>query len=387
MIRARRALIGIVLAAALALAPLIGGSSASAASLRPAAVAGSTTPTAASAAPCTYEWPAGLGSCTSQEPAVNLESLSEGDTSACSFAGTVAWGDGTQQTFTFAGAADGTVFHFASHTYQNVAKTYSISVTDAATGPCTWGDFTVSFTYSPGQTTQPSQCTKGYNEPTSWNTGESPSPVKGISKYDEPLNVIISACSTVPLGTIRSAMTDWDAALPTTLVTIRHATFDCVSPETANVTGLGYVTMNQAWRYEGCLEGNTLSVAGLENHVRFWAQPVAGHQNVAWFATASYETACVSVNGILYPFANEEGLLSPHFFHCIDGGKGSYDADGYNRGAKDFAHDVVLAAQQKDWKVTETTITRPVNSNPGKNVGEDGVQYNGTVYVLTVTKP
>jgi hypothetical protein len=73
-----------------------------------------------------------------------------------------------------------------------------------------------------------------------------------------------------------------------------------------------------------------------------------------------------------------------HFFHCVDGGPGSFDTDGYDRGAKDFAHAVVLAAQQKGWKITEATVTRPVAED--HNVGEDGVKFNGTVYVLTVTR-
>ena len=89
----------------------------------------------------------------------------------------------------------------------------------------------------------------------------------------------------------------------------------------------------------------------------------------------------MSIDGKLCPFANEEGRLSLDFFHCVDGGQGSFDTDGYDRGAKDFAHDVALAAGQQGWRVTEDTITRPIT---GGNVGEDGVPFDGTVYVLTV---
>jgi serine/threonine protein kinase len=99
------------------------------------------------AQPCAFEWPAKLSGCSSSDPAVKVESLSEGDTSGCSFGGTVNWGDGKAENFSFDGAQDGTVFDFANHSYQ-AKGTYTISVSDQVlSGFCTWGDFTVSFTY------------------------------------------------------------------------------------------------------------------------------------------------------------------------------------------------------------------------------------------------
>jgi hypothetical protein len=92
----------------------------------------------------------------------------------------------------------------------------------------------------------------------------------------------------------------------------------------------------------------------------------------------------VSKDGKLYTFASlDANPITGTVFHCVDGGQGSLDTNGYDRGAKDFAHDVVLAAGHKGWKVTQKTITRPL---AGGNVGEDKVPFDGTVYVLTVTR-
>ena len=154
------------------------------------------------------------------------------------------------------------------------------------------------------------------------------------------------------------------------------------------MAGHGYVTQDVAWRLSGCLKGNVLSLVGLENHVRIWNQPSKeGDSFGAWFIAASYETACVSIKGKLYTLFDEGSHITSdmHFFHCIDGGPGSFDTNGYDRGAKDFAHEVVLAARQWNWNVSEKKITRPITG--GHDVGEDGVKFNGTVYVLTVTLP
>lgn len=113
------------------------------------AQAAPSTVSASAAGQCSFMWPSQLQNCSSAVPAVKVESLSEGDTSGCSFGGTVRWGDGSQEDFSFNGAANGTVFDFADHTYK-AQGTYPISVSDQVlSGFCTWGDFTVSFTYQP----------------------------------------------------------------------------------------------------------------------------------------------------------------------------------------------------------------------------------------------
>jgi len=237
-------------------------------------------------------------------------------------------------------------------------------------------------------TCPPPKCTKPYEQPVSWNTERVTSPVPGLADYIEPINVIISACSTVPLSDIQAALGHWSTVSDTTDITFHTFRIACISQEKANVAGRGYVTQNVAWRLGGCLGGNVLSVAGLENHVRIWNQPAKeGDSFGAWFITASYETACVSLNLKLFTLSSKDKhpTSAMKFWHCVDGGPGSFFSDGYDRGAKDFAGDVLAAAHAWNWNVSEHKITRPISG--GHDVGEDGVKFNGTVYVLTVTLP
>ena len=231
-------------------------------------------------------------------------------------------------------------------------------------------------------------CTAPDQKPASWDTARVASPVPGLSGYVEPLNVIVSACSTVPLSDIQAALGDWSTVSDTTSISFHGFHVPCISPEKADVAAHGYETQAAAWRLQGCLAGNVLSLTGAENHVRIWNQPSReGDSFGAWFLTASYETACVSSKGKLYTLSSVLKHLSSSMklYHCIDGGPGSKGTDGYNRGAKDFANAVAASARAWGWNATVQTITRPVPS--GQNVGEDGVKFNSTVYVLTVTLP
>jgi hypothetical protein len=234
-------------------------------------------------------------------------------------------------------------------------------------------------------TASTSKCTKPYSQQASWDTERVASDVPGIADYTEPINVIISACSTVLLSDIQAALGNWDTISPT-WDDVDGLHFKCISPEKADVAGHGYVTENVAWRLDGCAWGNALSLVGTENHVRIWNQPAEDSSVGAWFVTASYETACLAVNLKLFTLKSEEKHVksSMKFWHCVDGGPGSFGSDGYGRGAKDFANAVVGAARRQGWNVSEKTITRPITG--GQDVGEDGVKFNGTVYVLTVTK-
>jgi hypothetical protein len=231
-----------------------------------------------------------------------------------------------------------------------------------------------------------SRCAAGYRQPASWDTGKTVSKTAGIADYVEPLNVVVSACSNVSLSAIQAALEDWDTVYATTVVSLEHVHVACISAEKADVTGHGYVTQQQSWRYQGCAGGNALSLSGRESHVRLWNQPVPGRPYGAWFIAASYETACASVDGKLYPLAGKGShpAKGASVFHCVDGGPGSDGTNGYDRGARDFAGDVVRAARQKGWTATEKTVTRAIAS--GQDAGEDGATFTDTVYVLSVTQ-
>jgi hypothetical protein len=237
-------------------------------------------------------------------------------------------------------------------------------------------------------TCPPPKCTKPYEQPASWDTERVASPVPGIAGYIEPINVIISACSTVPLSDIEAALGNWSTVSDATSVTFHSFHFKCISPEKADVAGRGYVTQDAAWRLKGCVGGNVLSVTGLENHVRIWNQPSKeGDSFGAWFITASYETACVSIGGKLYSFFDKGSHITSdmHFFHCVDGGAGTLHTNGYDRGAQDLTDAVAAAAHAWNWNVSVHAITRPISD--GQDVGEDGAKFDSTVYVLTVTLP
>lgn len=112
-----------------------------------------------------------------------------------------------------------------------------------------------------------------------------------------------------------------------------------------------------------------------------------------WFMTASFETLCVSSDGHLKPFLGTDGYFnigSP--IHCVDDGPGSYGSDGYNRAAKTFAQEIADAARNQGWSVEERIDSRPIATVEvnGKKEridhGEDGVKFNGEVYVLTISQ-
>ena len=236
-------------------------------------------------------------------------------------------------------------------------------------------------------TCKPTKCTTAYEQPTSWDTQRVDSDVPGIDDYIEPLNVIISACSTVSLSEIEGALGNW-STVHSTWQDVDGLHFKCISSENADVAGHGYVAETVAWRLHGCAWGNGASLIGTENHVRIWNQPSKESGSPgAWFITASYETACVGINLKLFTLKSEDKHIKKamKFWHCVDGGEGSFGKNGYNRGAKDFAADVAAAAKHWGWNVTVKTIDRPIPDR--KNVGEDGVEFNGTVYVITVKLP
>jgi hypothetical protein len=233
---------------------------------------------------------------------------------------------------------------------------------------------------------QEKNCTADYCDPADWDTALASTPLTQIPAFTEPLNVIISARSTVSLAQLQQALGNWKTVSTATTVSVTGIHIKCISSESADVTGGGYDPQNVAWRLGGCVGGNDRSISGNEDHVRIWNQPVAGSNNGAWFIAASYETMCVVRNGKLQTAAANKSWTALHLgkaYHCVDGGQGSITtkhADGYNDAARDFAAAILAAAKGQGWHASQRTVTVTRRAS----AGEGGVPFDGTVYVVTV---
>lgn len=231
-------------------------------------------------------------------------------------------------------------------------------------------------------------CTADYCDPADWDTARASTPLPQVPPFSEPLNVIISARSTVTLAMVAQALgSTWKSVSTATEVNVAGIHIKCISLEKANVAGKGYVPEQQSWRLGGCLKGNELSLSGNELHVRFWNQKVPGSSRGAWFAAASYETMCVDRDGRLQPASANKTWTILHpgaAYHCVDGGQGTFTAlhpNGYDDGATDFAGAVAAAAAAKGWTVTSQVITRPA---AGSDLGEGKIPFSTRVHVITI---
>ncbi|HEY1670877.1 MAG TPA: hypothetical protein VGG54_34700 [Trebonia sp.] len=239
-----------------------------------------------------------------------------------------------------------------------------------------------------GSTRQPAACNADYCDPADWDTARATTPLSQIPPFAEPLNVVISARSTVSLADIQQALGQWKTVSTATTVNVTGIHLKCISSEQADVAGGGYVPQNVAWRLDGCVDGNDLSLAGNEDHVRIWNQPVPGSRYGAWFIAASYETLCLVKNGVLQTASTDKLYAALHpsaAYHCVDGGPGSIHTahpDGYNDAGADFAAAVVAAARSRGWDVSQRTVAVP----RGASAGEGGVPFGPTADVLAVTR-
>ncbi len=230
-------------------------------------------------------------------------------------------------------------------------------------------------------------CNADYCEPGDWDTALAPTPLKQIPPFAEPLNVVISARSTVSLAQIQQALVNWKTVSTGTKVSVTGIRIKCISAESADVTGGAYRPQNVAWRLGGCVAGNDLSLRGDEDHVRIWNQPVPASKSGAWFIAASYETMCVVRNGKLQTAAANRTWTALHpasAYHCVDGGPGSITAkhqDGYADAARDFAAAIVAVADGQGWHASQRTVS----VNRGASAGEGGVPFDGTLFIVTVT--
>ena len=230
-------------------------------------------------------------------------------------------------------------------------------------------------------------CNADYCDPLDWATAQAATPLTQIPPFVEPLNVVISARSTVPLTDIEQALGTWETVSTATAVSLAGIHLMCISSEKADVTAGGYVPQRFAWRLGGCVDGNELSLSGDEDHARIWNQPVAGSKYGAWFIAASYETMCLVRDGRLQTASTDKVYAALHpgsVYHCVDGGPGSFHAahpDGYDDAATDMSAAIVTAARSHGWQASERTVTVKRRAS----AGEGGVPFNDTVYVLTVT--
>ena len=240
---------------------------------------------------------------------------------------------------------------------------------------------------SPASATAPAACNADYCQPADWDTARASTPLAQIAPFSEPLNVVVSARSTISLAAIQQALGDWHTVSTATTASLSGIHVKCISSEKADVVSDGYVPQAQAWRLGGCAEGNALSLSGDEDHVRIWHQPVPGSREGAWFVAASFETMCVVKNGKLVPAASDKGYTALHpdaTYHCVDGGPGSITTshqDGYQDAAAAFSAAIVAAAHDKGWQVSERTI----DVKRAAHAGEGGVPFSDEVEVLTVT--
>jgi len=230
-------------------------------------------------------------------------------------------------------------------------------------------------------------CNADYCDPLDWATAQTSTPLTQIPPFAEPLNVVISARSTVPLSDIEQALGKWTTVSTATPVNLAGIHLKCISSEKADVTAGGYVPQRFAWRLGGCVDGNEMSLSGDEDHARIWNQPVAGSKYGAWFIAASYETMCLVRDGRLQPASANKVYAALHpgsVYHCVDGGPGSFHTahpDGYDDAATDMSAAIVTAAKSHGWRASERTVTVKRHASSG----EGGVPFNDTVYVLTVT--
>ena len=102
----------------------------------------------------------------------------------------------------------------------------------AAAG-CTEADGTTAATPS----VTPTCSSPDYCPPASWDTAKASTPLAQIPAFSEPLNVVISARSTVSLAAIQKAMGKWDTVSTATTVSPSGIHLKCISSEQADVTG------------------------------------------------------------------------------------------------------------------------------------------------------
>lgn len=198
-----------------------------------------------------------------------------------------------------------------------------------------------------------------FDAPHDWNVSTAAgSPSPGV----EPLNVIITGDSNVPLNTILARMEhvvhrggvvkEWLRVGTGTGLLDAPISGACISAETATVSpdGRGTIPQIESLRVDGC--------AGIaewgENHARMWIQTSSG----AAFFAVSREEPC---------------LLGVRPWHCIE-------SDGYNRGRDELVDDLKKAGENQGWAVDCKDVERP------SGVGLNGVAFDAVATACAITK-
>ena len=97
--------------------------------------------------------------------------------------------------------------------------------------------------------TVPGTCTAAYWVPADWDTARASTPLPQVPPFSEPLNVIISARSTVTLAQVQRALGgNWKSVSTATEVSVAGIHIKCISVEKANIDGQGYAPEEQSWR-------------------------------------------------------------------------------------------------------------------------------------------
>src|ERR1700749_5074683 len=76
-------------------------------------------------------------------------------------------------------------------------------------------------------------CNTDYCDPLDWATAQTSTPLTQIPPFVEPLNVVISARSTVPLADIEQALGKWKTVSTATAVNLAGIRLKCISSEKA----------------------------------------------------------------------------------------------------------------------------------------------------------
>jgi len=199
---------------------------------------------------------------------------------------------------------------------------------------------------------------RGYEAPLSWNAYSDSNP------NGDPINIIISGKSNVPIGQILNALGNsqaggWGQG------PISTEYFD---PGLGS-KGQDYGLRQGGWETElngPILFGATQDPSTLTpiDHLRDWQQPGTG----ASFILASQEYFTVKQTP---DFA---GGIIPHPWHSIWPG-------GYDGGRDQLLQELQTVANVNHWHMTEQWTNDP----EGPGVGSDNVSYDGRVAVVTMT--